>query len=92
MNIKKIYSLNLMGYLQMVTGQKPKLNYEFDNVKGSKWYGVFEDTDGTIDKAIGRYKDSEPLIVDLHDYLRNLKDVIDRKNKIQGSVREWNNQ
>lgn len=85
MNAMKIYSLNLMAYIQMQTGEKPKMHYEYDEKLGCKWYGVYSRTDDVLE-AMGK----EPIILDLHEFLDTLSDIRNRKNEIRESVQRWN--
>ena len=80
---RKIYSLNLSAYVQIRTGQKPKLYYEYSSQLGRKWYCVFdvEDIEHYINEFKNRGEASE-----LFAFLDALDQIKNRKNAIEQTI------
>jgi hypothetical protein len=82
--MKKIFSLNLAGYIKMRIKEFPKIHYDYSPKLGTKWYTVFESEN--IYELIEDFKNDEYL----QEFLQNLKDIVDRKNKLAQEVKKWN--
>ena len=85
----KIYSLNLMSYIQLKTGLTPKLFYQYDKDKGQKWYGVFEKSE-EVEDALFSFKYDTEININLREFLDNLHELMNRRKNIQEDLAKWN--
>lgn len=79
MKYKKIYSLNLIAFLQYFTGIKGKLMLEPDK---NQVYALFPD-DVEIKLAIKEFKNNG-CMVNLHSYLNEFKSLKNEISAIRG--------
>lgn len=86
---KKIYSLTILAYVQTVTGIKPDMHYEYDKQKGRMFFGVYKLTE-EVQKAIDNYHTRNDSTTIFMDFLANLNDITERKNKIKDALNQWN--
>lgn len=75
MENKRIYSLNLIAYVTMLTELQPQIGSEGDNL----FYAIFPECEA-VSLAIKTYKTDYKL----HAFLQAFKDLRDRIAKIRG--------
>lgn len=76
---KRIYSFNLLAFIEMRTGIETELHQ--DQEKKGLFYGLFPE-DEKIKNAINEYRQKD-CQVNLHDYLHAFKKLRDRINEIR---------
>ena len=79
MEAKRIYSLNLIAYIQFTTGIKPI--YKADEITGV-YYGVFP-VCREVATAINEYRTPE-LLVNLHGYLNAFQEIKEKLSELKG--------